>query len=97
MFADSLRRDLGAQAIEAALTDPAHHHEVFDAAESAVALAKIYDARSESRPYSGEFFELRSRRRIDVDEILGRTGRRAPAIKLVSPRSGPVVHSDTRS
>jgi len=60
----SFRRDERAQPAEATLAYAAHHHQVLDASERAVALALFDDARGERRPYARQLLKLFARRTV---------------------------------
>ncbi len=63
----SLRCDVGAELPEAALADAAHQQEVLRAAEAAVALAVLDDARGERGPDARQPLKLFARGVVDVD------------------------------
>jgi hypothetical protein len=61
----SLRGDEWSKLSEASLAYAAHHQEVFGAAERAVTLAMLDDARRERRPDAGQLLKLFARRMIN--------------------------------
>src|SRR5205085_4157600 len=80
----SLQSDVGAKLSEEAFADAAHHHQVFGAAETSVALALLDDARGQRRPDARQLLQLLARRAVDGD------ARRAVRRKgnVSTPRAG---------
>lgn len=70
----SFREEMGADLTKASVAEAAHHHQMFDAPESAVALSVLDDARRQRGADARHFFQFPGGRRVDIQTRRERGG-----------------------